>query len=348
MTRFCVAYGPVFFVFGLVLAEAARAEPPAPPEERREADAASQQKAEELFAEGSTLYQQWQFVHAEQKYREALTHWEHPVIYLYLSRALEKQGHLESAYKVLQQALRRSPELLSPEDNQVAENLRMSLESRLAQIEVHCADAGAEVLLDGVPWFTAPGLQRKRLHPGKHVIIARKVGYHPVTEVATLLPGKQTRVEVRMSARVAPARPAPSGLRVAHERMSAEIRVERRWQPWIPWTVVSGSVFSSAVGGLLLRASRNDYAALGKAFTHCEGRPFCRQVSIQRRDSGAWKEVMGSGLLIVGGSAAVIGLAGVLLNQPHSYRSGPSDSVKLHFAPMVSGAGTGVFARISF
>lgn len=328
MKRHRIVHGCAFLILGLALSESARAQPPAPPQARQEVDPAARKKAESLFAKGSILFQQWQFVHAEEKYREALTHWEHPVIYLYLSRTLEKQGHLESAYETLQQALQREPELLSPEDHQVAEGLRTSLESRLAQIEVHCADAGAEVLLDGVPWFTAPGPQRKMIRAGQHVIIARKAGYFQITQVATLLPGKQTRVEVRMSA--------------------DEIRVERRWQPWTPWAVVGGGAVSSVVGGLLLRQAMNDYAAVEGALATCNTWVACGQVSIRRRESGEWKDAVGTGMLIAGGAAAVIGLAGMLLNQPYSHRSEPTDGVQFDFAPLVSGDGTGVSARITF
>jgi tetratricopeptide (TPR) repeat protein len=324
-----MVHGFAFFILVLALSEPARGQPPAPSQVRQEVDPAARKKAEALFAQGSKLFQQWQFVHAEQKYREALTHWEHPAIYLYLSRTLEKQGHLESAYETLQQALHRDPELLSREDEQAAEELQTSLESRLAQIEVHCAAAGAEVLLDGVPWFNAPGPQRKMIRPGQHVIIARKAGYFPVTEVATLLPGKQTQVEIRMSA--------------------DEIRLERRWQPWQPWTVVVGGVATSLVGGLLLRRALDDYAAFEEALADCSSMAvFCEQVSISPPDSGARKDAVGTGMLIVGGAAAVIGLAGVLLNQPRSYRSEPSDGVKLDFTPLVSVDGTGISARITF
>lgn len=313
---------------GLALSTPTHAQSPVPPKAPREADPDAQEKAEALFAEGGTLFEQWQFVHAEQKYREALTHWEHPVIYLYLSRTLEKQGHLEGAYEALQQALRRDPDMLSPEDAQVAMELLTGLESRLAQIEVHCAEVGAEVLLDGVPWFVAPGPQRKMIRPGQHVLIARKAGYFSVTEVATLLPGKQTRVEVRMSV--------------------DETRVERRWHPWTPWKAVGGGLAASLLGAVLLGQARSDYAAFKRALAACKGQLSCDDVSTRRHESGTLKEAVGTGMLIAGSAAVVAGFAAVLLNQPHSYRSEPMDAVKFDFAPLVSGDGAGVTARIEF
>jgi tetratricopeptide (TPR) repeat protein len=328
MKRHRIVHGCAFFLLGLALSPPARAQPPVQPQARPEVERDAQRRADVLFTKGSALFQQWQFVHAEEKYREALTHWEHPVIYLYLSRTLEKQGHLESAYEALQQALQRDPELLSPADHQVAEELRTSLEARLAQIEVHCADVGAEVLLDGVPWFTAPGPERKMIRPGQHVIIARKTGYFQVTEVATLLPGKQTRVAIRMSV--------------------DEVRLERRWQPRTPWMVAGGGLATTLLGGLLVRQAMNDYAAMRESLTGYCGSLVCEPVSTRRQDSGARKDAVGTGMLIAGSAAVIIGLAGVLLNQPQSYRSEPAGDVKLDFAPMVSGAGAGVSARIEF
>jgi tetratricopeptide (TPR) repeat protein len=328
MKSYSVIPSCVSVILGLALSTPARAESPTPPRISQEAVPDGQERAEALFAEGSTLFEQWQFVHAEQKYREALTHWEHPVIFLYLSRTLEKQGHLESAYETLQEALRRDPALLSSEDAQVAKELRTGLESRLAQIEVHCAEAGAEVSIDGVPWFTAPGPQRKMLRPGQHVIITKKAGYFPVTEVATLLPGKQTRVEVRLSV--------------------DEIRVERRWRLRTPWMIVGGGAVTSLLGGLVLRQAMNDYAAFGKALEPCQGQFSCNQISTQRHDSGAWKDTVGTSLLIAGSAAALLGAAGVLLNQPRSYRSEPAEGAKFDFAPLVSGDGAGISALITF
>lgn len=327
MKRYRAVHGCAVFALGLALSVPSHAESPQRTKAKQSAAPLAQQKAETLFAQGSKLYQQWQFVHAEQKYREALTHWEHPVIYLYLSRALEKQGHLESAYETLQQALRRDPELLSQEDTGVAGELRTSLEARLAQIEVHCAEAGAEVLLDGVPWFTAPGPQRKMIRPGQHVIIARKAGYFPVTEVATLLPGKQTRVEVSLSL--------------------DEVRIRRRWRPRTPWMVVAGGVATSLLGGLFIQQAMSDYADFEEKLATCEP-PVCRQLSIRRREGGAWRDAVGTGMLIAGSTAVVMGLAGVLLNQPNSYRSEPAGGAKLDFIPLVSGDSTGVSARIRF
>lgn len=327
MKRHRAMHGCAVLVLALALSAPSYAEPPRRPEAQQNVTPIAQQKAEALFAQGSKLYQQWQFVHAEQKYREALTHWEHPVIYLYLSRTLEKQGHLESAYETLQQALHQDPKLLSREDAGVAGDLRTSLEARLAQIEVHCAEAGAEVLLDGVPWFRAPGPQRKMIRPGQHVIIARKAGYFPVTEVATLLPGKQTRVEVRLSV--------------------DEVRLERRWRQRTPWMVVAGGVTASLIGGMFLRQAMSDYADFEEEVTACE--PLvCKQVPIWRREGGAWREAVGTSMLLAGSAAVAIGLAGVLLNQPYSHRSEPKGGTKLDFAPLISGDGTGVSARIRF
>jgi serine/threonine protein kinase/tetratricopeptide (TPR) repeat protein len=152
-----------------------------------------------LFAEGTGLFKQWRFEEAEQKLREALAHWEHPSIRLYLSRTMEKQGRLDEAHEVLQQARRSGVEQVSPEDVRVAEELQTSLESRLAQLEIRCALPGVEVFIDGVSWFKGPGRERRMLSPGQHALGARKRGYSSVTELISLNPGKQARVVLRMA-----------------------------------------------------------------------------------------------------------------------------------------------------
>lgn len=301
---------------------------------------APQRRAAALFAEGTALFKQWRFDEAEGKYREALAHWEHPIIHLYLSRALDKQLRLVEAHATLQQAMRQAQSqaqgqaqsherpLLSPEDVQVAEELQKSLESRLAQVEVHCEVPGAEVSLDGEPWFTAPGRQRRMIGAGQHVLIARKPGYFPVTEPVSLIPGKQTRVVLRMTADV--------------------VHVERRWQPWQPWAVAGTGVAMSIAGGLFSRQARNDHAAFERAVAGCE-QAICVQVPTRRRDIGERNDAIGTTALITGGAILAAGLAGVLINLPRFRRSEPtSREVELDLAPLVTGDTAGVSARIQF
>jgi hypothetical protein len=311
----------------------ARAQPVAPAPPAGAQQAAAQQSwslAAALFAQGTKLFRQWRFDEAEQKFREALTHQEHPMIGLYLSRALEKQGRLVEAHEVLQQALRPGTEPLPPEDVQVAEALQKSLESRLAQIEVHCAVPGAEVSLDGELWFTAPGRQRRMMNAGQHVIIARKPGYFPLAEPVSLIPGKRTRVVLRMTADVA--------------------RIERRWQPWQPW-VVAGTGFAVALAGQWFRQqAASDYRAVqDNVLETCRQNISCQMVPTRRLASGEWKERVGTSTLVVGGSVLAAGLAGVLLNLPRTSRSEPAAGVRsLEIAPMVSGDTGGVSALLRF
>lgn len=282
-----------------------------------------------LFAEGTNLFKQWRFDEAEQKFREALKHQEHPMIHIYLGRALEKQGRLVEAHEALRQALRRGAEPLPPEDLQVAEVLQKSLESRLAQLEVHCAVPGAEVFLDGTPWFTTPGRQRRMINAGQHVIIVRKPGYFPVAEPISLIPGKQTRVAPRMTADV--------------------VHVDRRWQPWQPWVVAGTGIAMSLAGGLSLWQARNDYAAIQHELDKCTGETSCSRISTRRLDRGEWKERIGTGALIAGGTVVAAGFVGVLLNLPRTWRSEPAGGLeKLEIAPMVSGGNAGISARIRF
>jgi hypothetical protein len=304
-------------------------QPPATPVATRPPEAERVSRlAEERFAEGTTLFKQWRFDEAEQRFREALTHWDHPLIHLYLSRALEKQARLVEAHEALQPALRSGVELLSPEDVQVAEDLRQNLESRLAQIEVHCDVPGAEVSLDGEPWFTAPSRARRMIGAGQHVLMARKPGYFPIAEPVSMIPGKQTRVVLRMTADV--------------------VHVERRWQPWQPRAVAGAGIAMSLAGGLFLWRARTDYGAIERDLDACAGEAAC-ELSSRRIDRAEGKERIGTGVLIAGGSALAAGLAGMFLNLPRSRRSEPTRGLEnLDIAPMLSGDTAGISVGLRF
>ena len=287
-----------------------------------------QPRAAALFAEGTKLFKQWRFEEAEEKYREALTHGRHPLIHLYLSRALEKQGRLVEAYEALQRALRKGARPLLSEDVRVAEKLQKDLESRLAQLEVHCDMSGVEVFLDGQPWFRSPGRQRRVMNTGRHVLVARKPGYFPVTEPLSLATGKQTRIVLRMTEDV--------------------VHVERRWQEWQPWVLAGTGIAISLTGGLLRLQAAIDYASIEDAFDSCPQESSCQFVPTQRFDSALWKERVGTSALIIGGSLLAAGLAGVLLNQPRIQRTEPGRGMEYEILPMATRDTAGIALRIQF
>jgi hypothetical protein len=303
------------------LSEAADA--PQPPEAAQSSDLAA-----ECFAEGTRLFKQWRFDEAEAKYREALTHGEHPIFHLYLSRALEKQGRLVEAHEALQPVLRAGIESLSPGDAQEAEKLLESLGARLAQLEVHCDVPGAEVFLDGEPWFTAPGRLRRMTSAGQHVLVAHKPGYFRLAEPVSLFPGKRTPVVLRMTADV--------------------VHLDRRWRPWQPRAVAGAGIAMFLAGGLFLWQARTDYATIERDLDACKVAPPCA-VSIRRIHRVQWKERISTGVLIAGGSALAAGLAGMLLNLPRTRRSEPARGVEyLDIAPMLSGDAAGMSLGIRF
>jgi tetratricopeptide (TPR) repeat protein len=317
----------------LVLSGPAWAQQPAvpAPQEMTQQPAAqhSWNLAAALFAEGTKFFKQWRFDEAEQKFREALTHREHPIIHIYLSRALEKQGRLVEAHEALRQALRPGAEPLPPEDVQVADVLQKSLESRLAQFEAHCDVPGAKVSLDGEFWFVAPGRERRMVSAGQHVIIARKSGYFSVIEPVSLIPGKQTRVVLRMTADV--------------------VHLERRWRQWLPRAVAGTGIAMAFIGGVFLSDASADYAALQDALDQCTRAQRCARIPHRRLDRAKRNDFIGTGALIAGGTALAAGLAGMFLNLPRTRRSEPTGGLEsLDIAPMISGDTAGISARIRF
>jgi hypothetical protein len=314
----------------LVLPGPARAQQPTapPPEEAHPPALSSWPLASKHFAEGTRLFKQWRFGDAERAFREALTHADHPIIYLYISRTLEKQGRLLEAHEALEQALRPHVEPLPPREVEVAEQLRSSLESRLAQIEVHCDVPGAEIALDGEHWFTAPGPQRRMTNAGQHVLVARKPGYFPVAEAVSLIPGNRTRVVLRMTADV--------------------VHLSRRWQSWQPKAVTTAGMVVSVAGWLVLWHAKDGYAAIQEDLDGCS--PACDLRGLTARyDDALRNERIGTGVLLTGSMIVAAGLAGMLLNLPQSRRAEPAAGVEsLDIAPMISGDTAGVSLWLRF
>ncbi len=284
-----------------------------------------------LFAEGSRLFTQWRFAQAEAKYRAALEHSDQATIRLYLARAREKQGALVEAHAELTRALAAPAGAMTPHDAKLALDLRDSLMERLAEVEASCDTDGAEVYLDGEPWFVGPGRQTKIVRPGQHVIIARKRGYFPITEPVSLLPGRHTQVKVTMAI--------------------DEVQFERRWQPWKPWAVAATGVTLALAGGGLVRAAARDYDSVRSQLASCQPSVTCEPISTQAQDSGLLKQRVGSGLLIAGGVLAALGGVAVAFNQPRARRTELGGGVELElsgFSPLApSQTGGGLTAGIS-
>src|SRR6185436_10624264 len=113
---------------------------------------------------------------------------------------------------------------------EVRERIRVLETQRLARIEARSDEPGADVRLDGQPWFRGAGSQSMLVTPGTHYIGATKPGYTQTTASVVVAAGEQYRVTLRMV--------------VDH------LIETRRWSVWMPWSVVAAGAAVGVVGAV--------------------------------------------------------------------------------------------------
>ncbi len=144
------------------------------------------------FEAGNKLFEESQYAAALSEYREALKSWDHPAIRYNAAVALINLDQPLAAYENLELALRYGDAPLAPETYQQALTYRKLLRGQLAELTVTCAEPGADVAIDGVPLFLAPGDAKRWVMPGAHQLIARKSGFLTQTRPITLIAGKSS------------------------------------------------------------------------------------------------------------------------------------------------------------
>ncbi|WP_437931562.1 hypothetical protein WMF37_20645 [Sorangium sp. So ce291] len=286
------------------------------------------QRAQALFEEARELHRRAMLAEARTKYEEALASWEHPELRLYLARALASMGLPLLAYESLSLSLRWGPGWLAPElDQQARAAMRSLVEQELAAVEIHCDEPGAAVLLDGKPWFVAPGTGRRMVMPGEHVVVARKSGYFTVVRPIVVSAGKKA------SGRLA---------------LSVDAVVTRqRWPAWVPWATIGAGAALGAVGGGLLWHSGTSHESIDKRLQE-ECVPSCAPSDSDGYGGSVLENRLGIGALIAGGATVVTGMVLLFTNRPQSYRTEDRGGVKLELRPAASVGGAGLSARLVF
>ncbi|AGP36002.1 hypothetical protein SCE1572_16720 [Sorangium cellulosum So0157-2] len=287
------------------------------------------QKAEQLFQEGRELHRNLLLADARAKYEQALSYWEHPELRLYLGRVLMRIGLPLLAHENLEKALRWGSGALARElEAEARAALGELLAHELAMIEIRCDEPGAAVLLDAKPWFVGPGVERRLVLPGEHIVTARKAGHYVVVKPVVALAGKRASGMVRLSA-------------------DATL-TERRWKAaWVPWSVVgAGAALGLLGGGLTWQASAHHEAAERKLQRDCG--PKCPANDGSEYDQSILENRIAIGSFIAGGAALIAGGALVYMNRPRTYRTEDRGDVEVEIAPAVSSGAAGLSTRISF
>lgn len=304
--------------------------PPAPGPWHEGVEPADQEAAIALFEEALTLQRQWLLPEAAARYEQALARWDHPKIRFYLGRTQEKLGDPVTAYENLRLALRWGLDAFPPADARLAREMLRRLEAGLSRIEIRCDEPGAEVFIDGKPWFVGPGSKQAMVRPGEHAIIARKAGFFTVTRSISLVPGKQATVAIGLS---------------------RETVVRGRWElwhPWHTWAVAGTGAALALAGGVLEWQAARHYTEYEHWFRAvCQDRSLCYPHQEDPRMPGklrraSWENRSAVAAFSLAGVALAAGAVLGSLDQPRPHRNDDTGSVDIEIAPLLAADGAGM------
>jgi hypothetical protein len=261
-------------------------------------------------------------------YEQALALWDNPDIRWNLALVLEDLGKYLPAHQQLERTLRWDTALGAERLREVRDRMRTLETQRLARIEADGNEPGADIELDGQPWFRGAGHRSALVLPGKHYVAATKTGYLPLTVSVSVMAGERARVTLRM--------------------IADHLIETRRWSEWKPWSVVAAGLAVAAAGAGLERqafANRDDAAralAGGCGTAICDpSRPAATY------DRAVTEHRIALGAFAVGSTAVAVGLALAWLNQPHAHRPEAASS-PIELIPIMSPAQTGVSVLVRF
>ena len=321
----------VLFALALVLATpAARADVTRTGGEPwyQQSTADARRQAQALFEQAINKHLQLLRGDAMELYEQALALWNNPDIQWNLALVLDDMGKYLAAHQQLQRALQWDTALGVQRLGEVRERMQVLETKRLARIEARSDEPGADVRLDGQPWFRGAGHQSMLVTPGTHYIGATKPGYTPTTTSVVVAAGEQYRVTLRMV--------------VDH------LIETRRWSVRMPWSVVAAGAAVAAVGAVAERqALVHRDAAVSTLARDCDMRLVCPRTRSPDSDRAVRDHWIAIGAFAAGGTMFAVGVVLAWLNQPKAHRPEvPTSPVEL--IPTMSPAGAGVSVRVRF
>jgi hypothetical protein len=275
----------------------------------QQSTADARQQAQALFAKALDKHQQLLRSDAMELYEQALAEWDNPDIRWNLAVVLEDLGQYLRAYQQLDRALRWRAALGAERLRDVQARMVALETQRLARIEADSPEPGANIELDGQPWFRGAERRSTLVLPGTHSIASTKPGYFPVTRSVYVTAGQQAHVALPMDA--------------------SRLIETRRWAAWKPWAVVAAGVAVTA-SSLEVQAfeQRTAVAELTKDRCHtliCEPAPSPKHTA-----------TLVIGAAAVGGTAVAVGLALAWINQPRAHRTEARAPSRIEFTPILS------------
>jgi hypothetical protein len=291
----------IITAFAIAGAGRARAEPLTP--WARDVPAAQQEQARALFEDGNQLFAQQAHGPALERYRAAVALWDHPMVRFNMAVTEIRLDRVLDAADDLQAALRFGQTPFTPELYQQALDYQALLAGRVGELEVACAQPGAQISLDGKPWFAGPGQRRLRVLAGEHVVAADRPGSVP------------------QSVRVVVAGRAVATHRIALVSFDAAAHLEYPRPRWIAWTIAGGGA-AVALGGLAVYlAGRNQMDAFHSDFASvcaagCEADLASHPLLRRERDSAVLQGRIAVPMIAAGSAIAVGGIVLAILNRP--------------------------------
>jgi hypothetical protein len=305
----------------LLVAFAARAEEPVTELNRaesverpwaRDVTPERQKAAERLFLDGNRLLKDSLFVQAVDKYRAALSNWDHPGIHYNLALALLNLDQPLAIHEHLQASLRYGAAPLDGEKFDHAKKYLALVMQQLAKVEVVCDEPGATVALNGKTILRSPGRYESLARPGEHTVTAERPGFVTTRQTKTLLPGKPTTFQVKLY--------KPEEL----------IEYRRPWPMWGPVMLTGAGALILATGAVLTVNARDRFRDFDEQVAT---RQSCAAGCVpdseleRSKNQGETFQTLAVVSYAVGGAAVAGGIVLMVLNRSVPHRIEPGERV---------------------
>lgn len=285
-------------------------------------------RAQQLFDRALDKHLQLLRGDAMELYEQALALWDNPDIRWNLALVLDDLGKYLTAHQQLERVMRWDVALGAERLSEVRERMRVLETQRLARIEAVSDQPGADVRLDGQPWFRGAGRRSMLVIPGTHYVGATRSGYTPTTVSVAVAAGERYRVTLRM---------------VVDHAIET-----RRWAMWAPWSVVTGGIAAAAVGGGFEWQARARRDAAARALAReCQMTFTCQPARPPENDRAVTDNWVAIGAFATGGSAIAVGMVLAWLNQPR-WQHPEATASPVELVSSVSSSEVEVSMRIRF
>jgi len=265
-----------------------------------------------IFKLGNALFVESQYAQALAKYREAVTHWDHPAIRYNMAVCMIHLDQPVLAYETLIQALRYGAAPFEPDLYEQAQTYKKLLLGQLAELTIKVEEPDTQVSLDGEQLFVAPGEATRLLAPGAHQLVASKNGFLTESRALTLVPGQPTAVALKL---------------VPLSSLSAK----RRFAWWKPWALLAAGVAVAAVGVPLQLDAQSNMDSYDRQFGQkCPMGCHEQDLPASVRDLKSQAELengIAVGTFIAGGALVAGGLVLIILNQPRVVEAQPKPAL---------------------